>query len=206
MKLASIIIVLIASLGFAQAPATTTPQFQLGFNVLNGPQSSAGVDIGATYGVTANYWLRSDNLIFPAVNGEYFGVGVQGVVPKVCEFLVNTNINCEKFQPYWSASGGITRITVGAAPAVDHGAGMGCAGSNYDPTGTGKFSVNLFQLCGARLTAMQSGITWMVASGLSLGWGNNQAAAAQNEAKRVKRLAKEHKRMLKLQEAARKTG
>src|ERR1700692_4581548 len=121
-------VILLASIGaIAQIsptppPPTNSPQFTLNFNALNGPASSVGVDFGATYAVTANYWLRADNLIFPAVHGEYFGVGVQGVIPKVCDLLVATNINCEKFQPYWTASGGVDRIVIGSAPAVDHGA------------------------------------------------------------------------------------
>src|ERR1700687_535453 len=130
--------VLVAILGMASvaqtpAPPTNSPQFTLNFNVLNGPLASAGVDFGATYGVTANYWLRADNLIFPAANGEYFGVGVQRTIPKVCDLLVNTNLNCEKFQPYFGASGGITRVTIGTAPSVQHGAGMFDVGTNYDP-------------------------------------------------------------------------
>lgn len=200
-----VVLLIVSGAAFAQTPApppTNSPQFTLNFNALNGPGSSAGVDFGATYGVTANYWLRADNLIFPAVNGEYFGVGVEGVIPKVCDLLASTNLNCEKFQPYWTASGGVTRIVVGSAPAVDHGAGMGGFGANYDPTGTGKFTVNLIDFHIARLTGMQSGATFMLSTGISLGWGTNQAAVAANATRRVKRLEKERKRMKKLQEAA----
>ena len=192
----------IAAVAQTPNPPTNTPQFTLNFNALNGPASSAGVDFGATYGVTANYWLRADNLIFPAANGEYFGVGVQGVIPKVCDLLANTNLNCEKFQPYWTASGGVARIVIGSNPAVDHGAGMGGFGTNYDPTGTGKFTLNLIDFHIARLTGMQTGLTYMLSSGISLGWGTNSAAMTQNAAKRAKRMAKERKRMQKLQEAA----
>jgi hypothetical protein len=195
---------LVCACCFAQTqnPPTNSPQFTLNFNVLNGPLGGAGVDFGATYAVTANYWLRATNLIFPSANGEYFGVGVQRTIPGVCTWLANTNLNCEKFQPYFAGSGGVTRITVGSNPAVEHGAGIFSVGSNYDPTGTGKFTVGLFELSAAHLSGIQSGVTWMISSGLQLGWGTNQAAVAQNEAKREKRLEKERKKLQKLQKSA----
>jgi hypothetical protein len=199
MKTAFASLLLFASLAMAQ---TNTPSFQLSFNALNGPLKSAGVDIGATYGVTANYWLRSDNLLFPAVNGEYFGVGVQGVIPKACDLLAKTNLNCEKFQPYWTASGGITRVTVGSLPAVDHGAGMGGFGTNYDPTGTGRFTVNLIDFHIAHLTGLQSGLTYMLSTGIQLGWGTNKAAQVANQERRLKRVQKERRQMERLQKAA----
>ena len=168
--------------------------------------SSAGVDLGAAYGITANYWLESDNLVFPAVNGGYYGVGVQGNIPKVCEFLASTNLNCMKFRPYFVASGGITRVTVGSAPSVDHGAAMACIGSDYDPTGSGKFTVGLFRFCPARLPGLQGGVAKLFSSSINLGWGSNAAAAELNEAKRQKMLLKERKRMEKLQLAAAKSN
>jgi hypothetical protein len=183
-------------------PAANTPQFQFNVSVMKGPASSAGVDLGATYGVTANYWLESDNLLFPAVNGGYYGVGVQGTIPKVCELLASTNLNCMKFRPYFVASGGMTRVTVGSLPAVDHAAAMACVGSDYDPTGSGKFTVGLFRICPARLPGLQGGVTMLISSSINLGWGTNAQAAEQNELRRQKMLAKERRHAAKLQRAA----
>lgn len=203
-----ILLMLAAALCAAQTPmpVANTPQFQFTVSAMKGPASSAGVDLGATYGITANYWLESDNLVFPAVNGGYYGVGVQGNIPKVCEFLASTNLNCMKFRPYFVASGGITRVTVGSAPSVDHGAAMACIGSDYDPTGSGKFTVGLFRFCPARLPGLQGGIAKLFSTSINLGWGSNAAAAELNEAKRQKMLLKERKRMEKLQLAAAKSN
>lgn len=177
----------------AQAP-TNSPQFTLNFNVLNGPLGSVGTDIAGTYAVTANALLRSDNLIFPAVNGSYFGGGIQYALP-TCGLLAKTNLNCEKFQFYGTGSVGETRITVGSNPALDHIGAMVGGGANYDPTGTGKFVLNLFDVHVARFPGMASGAIAIASVGFNLGWGTNQGNAT---AKRLKRLKKEREKAKKL--------
>lgn len=191
----------IAGAVFAQNQPTNSPQFTLNFSVLNGPLGTAGADIGATYGVTANALLRADNLLFPAVNGQYFGGGLQYALP-TCGLLAKTTLNCEKLQVYATGSGGVSRITIGTEPGVNHLGGMVGGGANYDPTGTGKFTVNLIDFHLARLPGMAPGVTAIASVGVNLGWGTNQSAVAQNVAKRQARLKKERLRMLKLQKAA----
>jgi hypothetical protein len=201
MKRTLLAITLLSLSAFAQTPApppTNSPQFTLNFNALNGPLGSTGVDIGATYAVTSNYLLRADNLIFPAVNGQYFGAGIQAALP-TCSWLANTNLNCEKFQLYGTGSAGESRITIGSNPATNRFAGMFGTGANYDPTGTGKFTVNLIDFHVAWLPGMASGPVYIASVGFNLGWGTNQAAVTQNAARR---LAREKKKLAKLQRAA----
>jgi len=184
----------------ALGQATNSPSFSLNFNVLSGP-GGVGTDIAGTYAVSANFLVRQDTLIFPGVAGNFFGAGLQYSLPQVCGLLANTNLNCEKFQPYVTGSAGVTRVPDDGV-FVNHIGVMGGFGANYDPTGTGKFSVNLIDFHLARLPGMTSGLTPIVSLGVSLGWGTNGAAMAQNEVRRQKRLAKERKRMEKLQKAA----
>ena len=185
----------------AQTPPSPTnvPSFQLSFNVLNGPAGTVGMDAGATYGLTANNLLRADTFIFPGTNGNYFGAGDQYAPQFVCSLLEKTNLTCDKLQVYGNFSAGIDRVNV-AGTGYNHAAGCGGAGANYDPSGTGKFSVNLvdFHLC--RLPGLEQGWTAITAVGINvLGLGSNSQSM---EVKRLRVLARERKKMLKLQKAA----
>ncbi len=198
----STLLVAVSALAQTPPPPTNSPQFTLNFNALNGPLGTTGADIGATYAVTANYLLRADNLIFPAVNGQYFGAGLQSALP-TCSWLANTNLNCEKFQLYGTGSFGESRIAIGSNPATNHAAGMFGAGANYDPTGTGKFTMNIFDFHVARFPGMSNGLVYIASVGINLGWGTNSGAVSQNATRRAKRLRREQKRLQKLQDAAR---
>lgn len=198
--LAVIVLMFACVLAVCQAP-TNSPQFTLNFNALNGPAGSAGTDIGATYAVTSSYLLRADNLIFPAVNGQYYGGGLQYALP-TCGLLSATNLNCERFQMYATGSGGVSRITIGELPGVNHAAAMFGFGANYDPTGKGKFTMNLIDFHLARLPGLASGVTAIASVGFNLGWGTNQMAAVRMAKAHARMMQKEQKRMLKLQKAA----
>lgn len=152
-------------------PSTTTPTFTLNASVLSlpgGNQTSAATDIGATFAVTPKFLLRSDNVLAPAVNlSAYFG-GLEYVLP-THKILGQTNLDETHFQFYVTASAGQGRITVGTAPEQTHFAALAGGGVNYDPSGSGKFSINLVEARWAKLPGLANS-TVIVSSGLKLGF------------------------------------
>jgi hypothetical protein len=151
-------------------PSTNQPTFTLSAKILSlpaGTVTSAATDIGGTFAVTPNFLLRSDNILAPAVNLDgYFG-GIQYALP-AGKILTKTNFDPAHFQFYLTASAGQARVTVG--PNLNtHFAALAGGGANYDPTGTGKFSINLFEARWAKIPGL-SNSTVVVSSGLNLGW------------------------------------
>lgn len=152
MKLALLSIFLALPL-FAQTPpqpSTTLPNFTLNISALGGSfggGSNPGTDIGANFAanlvipkIPAGWQFRSDNFIIPANSTQgYFG-GMQGPVPYVAKYF-----NQKSFQPYIVGSVGVWRQSVGSDTAQSVGYAAG-GGLNFDPTGTGKFSINLFEV------------------------------------------------------------
>ena len=195
MKLKSLtVLLLLSAFVVAQnpSPSTNVPSFQLNFNLLNAPQASAGTNIGAVYGVTSNFMLRGDTFILPSLGASYFGGGPQYSLP-TCKILAATNLNCTKFQFYVNASTGVARGIAG----VNHGAGMGGFGINYDPTNSGRYSINLIDLHVARLPGVNRGVAVMAAVGAQLGFGTNLAATQQKRLAILKRERKLREKLAK---------
>jgi len=179
-----------------QNPPTNVASGQLSFTALNGPFGSAGVDIFGTYGVSTYGELREDNFLFPAANGTFFGGGYQYALDKyVCPLIINTNLNCSKFSTYINANAGVGRTTVGSNSSNALGGGFG-VGINWDPSGNGRYTVNLIDFHYEHLAfASVQGWTPIAAVGITLGFGTNQLATAakvervrQQQAKKAKKL------------------
>lgn len=175
MKFVTLLVtILFAAACLAQTPpnpSTESPTFTLNASVLSGGQNlGAATDIGATFAVTKNWLLRSDNIIAPSVNTEGFFGGVQYNLPQLANLLKNTNLNSSHFQFYASAALGAARTQIGATGTpVNHFAALAGGGVNYDPTGTGKFSLNLAEVRWAKMPGWANS-TVIVSSGLQLGW------------------------------------
>ena len=184
----------------AQNPPTNVPSGQLSFNALNGPFGSSGVDIFGTYGISTYGELREDNFLFPAANGTFFGGAYQYSLDRfVCPLLINTNVNCNKFSTYVNAGAGVGRTTVGNNATNHVGGGFG-AGINWDPVGTGHFTVNLLDLHEYRFNFdTVKGWTTVAAVGVTLGFGNNTLATGA-KLERVRR--QQAKRLMKMQRKA----
>lgn len=152
-------------------PSTTAATFTLNASILSLPansQTSAATDIGATFAVTDKLSLRSDNILAPAVNlSAYFG-GIQYALP-TAKILTKTNLDPAHFQFYLTGSAGQARVTVGSDPTRTHFAALVGGGVNYDPAGTGKFSINLLEARWAKLPGL-SNSTVVVSSGLKIGF------------------------------------
>lgn len=155
----------------APAPSTNSTSFTISANVVSLPAggvTSAATDVGQTFAVTPNLFLRGDEILAPAVNlSGYFG-GIQYALP-TAKILAKTNLDPTHFQFYITGSGGQARITVGANPVTTHFAALAGGGINYDPTGKGKFSVNLAEVRWAKFPGL-SNSTVLVSSGLKIGF------------------------------------
>jgi hypothetical protein len=166
------LLVFVSSLGlWAQNPATDLPKFQLSAKVMSlpgGGVTSVATDIGATFAVTNNWLLRSDNILAPAVNLQGFFGGIQGPIPYAGKYLAKTNLDPKHFQPYITASLGAAHIVKASADSQQFAVLAG-GGANYDPSGSGKFTINLFEARWAKLPGFANS-TVIVSSGINLGW------------------------------------
>lgn len=182
MNLKSVLVVVVALLAVSVAvaqevtqpppnPSTNAPSFTLSASVLSlpsGNQTSAATDIGGTFAVTPNLLLRSDNILAPAVNLSAYCGGLEYGLP-AGKILAKTNLDPGHFQFYVTASGCQSRVTVGNTDPQVHFGYLGGGGVNYDPTGKGKFSINLAEVRYARLPGLSQN-TVIVSSGLRLGF------------------------------------
>lgn len=166
---------LLASLSFGQAatpqPATNSTTFTISANVVSLPAggvTSAATDVGQTFTVTPNLYLRGDEILAPSVNlSGYFG-GIQYALP-TAKILAKTDLDPGHFQFYITGSGGQARVTVGNAPVTTHFAALAGGGINYDPAGKGKFSLNIAEVRWAKFPGL-SNSTVLVSSGLKIGF------------------------------------
>lgn len=164
--------VLLVATAFAQtAPnpnlniATNSGQFTLSASAIalgakNG--TVAATDVGGTFAVSKNLSLRSDNILSSDTQG-YFG-GIQYFLSS-SKLLAKTNFDPSTFQFYVTGSGGYVFIGANKHPGFLAGGGV-----NFDPTHTGKFTVNLVEVRAARLPYVQSGVTALVSGGVKIGF------------------------------------
>jgi hypothetical protein len=175
-KLFSVLSVLalsLVSLGQSSTPnpSTSSSTFTISASVLSLPaaqQTNAATDIGQTFAVTPKFLLRADEILAPSVNlDSYFG-GIQYSLP-TAKILTKTNLDPAHFQFYVVGSLGQARVTVQGVPTATHFASLAGGGVNYDPSGTGKFKVNLIEVRYARLPGLANS-TVVASSGLNIGF------------------------------------
>ena len=188
----------------AQAP-TNAPQFQVTLNFLGGQpygQASA-LSTAFTTQFTTNTALRADVIAMPGAGYTgYFGgaqynlCGLSGLE----KLLANTSISCGKIEPYINGAAGLGRVQE-SGTSTQSVAGLARLGANYDPTGKGVFTLNLFEAgwghFGPSITGEPNN-GWFFQSGISVGLGTN-AAATQAKAARVNRA--QAKKLKKLNDA-----
>lgn len=149
-------------------PSTNLPTFNLNASVISlsgHGQTTPVADVGATFSVTPKWMLRSDNLVGGASLNAYFG-GLQ-YFPTL-KFLQKTNLNSKSFQFYLTAGAGSNHVAVSSTQTAQHFALEAGGGLNYDPTGTGKFTVNLFEVKYLKLPGFNNN-TASIAGGIVVG-------------------------------------
>lgn len=143
-------LILLASPLFGQ----DTPQFfsftsQATVLRLNG-QSTPGTFMFGAVALTPTIGIGPESFLAPGINSQYYG----GAVHKSLSFekaISKTQLPKKSFQAYAHASFGIDRNVPATGNATQHYAGFLRGGLNYDPTGSGKFTVNLFDAGAAYL-------------------------------------------------------
>lgn len=124
--------------------------------------ATPATDIGGTFKVTPNFSLREDSLIAADSQG-HFG-GFQYFLPST-KLLTKTSFDPAAFQFYITASGGEV-LTAG----LKHPGFLAGGGINYDPTGSGHFTVNLVEIRAARLPYVAAGVVPLISGGIKLGF------------------------------------
>lgn len=203
MKKALCLVVLIVSLavcGFAQ---TAAPQFTVNLNFLIGSpfgQASA-MDAAFTNQFTTNLTLRGDVITMPGAGYSGFLGGPQYSlcgIKALENLLAPTSLSCGKFQPYIGAAAGLGEV---ATTSTKTWSALARGGANYDPTGSGKFTLNLFELGYLRAAAGQAGV--FAQTGIQFGLGTSASATQAKQARMARSNAKKLK---KLNEAIQKAN
>jgi hypothetical protein len=132
------------------SPSTSSPTFSLNASIIslsaNGATTPATV-IGETYAATSNFLLREDNIIGPGANLNAYLGGAQYNLTGLSKLLKNTNLNNKNVQFYALALAGANHVTDPETKLTrQHFSFEAGGGVNYDPTGSGKFTVNLVEV------------------------------------------------------------
>lgn len=151
------------------APPTNAGKFSITAQAMSlpgGGQTVAASMTGATYALSPNLSLRGEAILAPGNDTQAYAGGVQYVLPS-SKLLAKSTLDAKKLQFYVTGSIGVDRVVPQSGPNQQHLALFAGGGVNYDPTGTGKFSVGLVEVRWARLPGLTNN-TALVSSGLKL--------------------------------------
>lgn len=130
-------------------PVDVTTMFAVKTTAMNlhiAGANNAGTDVSASYTFltkgTASFQAVTDNLLVPGNNfqGYYGGAGVTWTADKL---FANTTLPKNTLQLYGQLEGGIARNVPPTGTATSKPSFYTHGGINYDPTHTGKFSINV---------------------------------------------------------------
>jgi hypothetical protein len=211
-KITSVLIMLVALLGFTSLSVAQTPivnpQYTVNLNFLTGGIYGQISAVDSVFGsqLTTNSAIEGDLLVAPGggvtdyeLGGNYNLCGIKSLE----NILAGTSLNCGKIEPFAAFVAGLGRVQQGSNPTLDAFAYTAKIGVNYDPTGSGQYTVAFvggYGKFGPSITG-QSNNGFVFYSGLTFGGGSN-AEATQAKILRIK--ASEAKKAAKL--AAAKLG
>lgn len=169
-----------------------------------GAANSVGSLIRASYGFTSTDTLAFDSYQFPGLNESgYFGTDLYNL--PLCGVLANTTLPCDKLQVQAQGSLGVWRVTPTGGTSQNYFGGCIGANANYDPTGQGKFGVNIGMVSECRMPILgANGLTqshWetVYSAGIFAGFGSNSGAT---ELKRQAALTQQARKTVKMAKAA----
>jgi len=197
----------LAVCGFAQSNVPNAPSFTFMSNFLGSPVSgsTSGLDVGGAYQFTTYSRLRADIWSIPSAGSESFLFGTDIDMWFACNLLNQTSLPCNKLNPYFGGAGGFGRVTVNDNQTVNKPAAMARIGANFDPTGSGHFTLNIFEADCGTFPVLESNLSVKnvfkcgYTTGINFGLGTNQTASAK---KLAHKRAHEAKKLRKLQKAA----
>ena len=195
----------LAIAGLAQSNVPNAPSFTFMSNFLGSPVagSTSGLDVGGAYQFTTYSRLRADVWSIPAAGSESFLFGTDIDMWFACNLLDQTALPCNKLNPYFGGAGGFSRVTVNSNQTIDKPAAMLRIGANLDPTGSGHFTLNVFEADCGTFAVLNSDLSVKnvfkcgYTTGVNFGLGSNATASAKklelmriHEAKKLKKLQK----------------
>jgi len=166
------------------APIDITTIFAVKTSAMNlhiGGENNAGTDINGAYTVltrgNTNFLAVTDALLVPGNNfqGYYGGAEVSWAPTKL---FAKTTLPQNSFQFYGALEGGVARNVPATGASLTKPSFFTHAGINYDPTHTGKFSINLVD--GGFVYASNLGYPnpasngWTISVGIKLGLWTKQ--------------------------------
>lgn len=186
--LASVCAVLALALA-AIAQSTNAAQFQVSMNFLGGQPYSQSSALSTAFSTqfTTNVALRADIVAMPGAGYTgYFGGPQYNLcgIAAIESWLSTTSISCGKISPYLQAAIGLGRIQ--QSTTSEGVAGLGRVGMNYDPTGSGVFTLNLFEAGWGHFgpsIATQTNNGWFYQTGISVGLGSSSSATQAKKAR-----------------------
>jgi hypothetical protein len=109
-------------------------------------QTVAATIIGGTFQISEYFALRQENILAQAGNMTGYYGGFQYALRSLSKKLNAVSLfDANHIQFYVTASAGVDRVPRGNVD-VQHYSFLAGGGANYDPSGKGVFSVNLFEL------------------------------------------------------------
>ena len=140
----------VAGMAVAQTSSPNVQTFSLTSSAVSLPGGKSTVmanDTGATFSITSNFQLRSDNIVTPAsssvLQGAYFG-GFNYFLPVFSTKLNNMspNLNGARFHFYVTGSFGVDRVSSGS-DVKQHYAALAGGGVYYDLTNSGSWTLGV---------------------------------------------------------------
>jgi hypothetical protein len=136
---------------FAQDAAPFAPSKTFNFSAqavaLPGNKATvAATVLGGTLQVTENFSLRQDSILGQAGNFTGYYGGFEYNLPSLSKKLnAVSQFDANHLQFYLTASVGVDRVS-SLSGDVQHYSGLVGGGARYDPTGSGRFGLQLFEL------------------------------------------------------------
>jgi hypothetical protein len=107
--------------------STQTLQVSIGAQALGFGTAAAGTDVVAKVSIVGSLALRSDNILVPSTNFQFYGAGFQYNIPM--QFLAKTNFS--SLQGYVSTSVGADRIVPASGASSSHVGFLAGGGFNW---------------------------------------------------------------------------
>lgn len=163
----------------AQAPApeapsfTPTATFSLSAQAValpGGKNTVAATLLGGTFQITDHFALRQTNLLAQAGDMTGYYGGFEYALPSLSKRLnAVSQFDASHLQFYVTGSAGVDRASINGADIKQHYSFLGGGGARYDPTGSGHFTMQLFEIQYLKAPGYANS-TAIVSTGLKLGF------------------------------------
>jgi hypothetical protein len=168
-------VLLLSSACFAQDPVTIAPTRTFSFSASavalpSGKTTVAATVLGGTFAVTDKLSLRQTNILAQAGDMTGYYGGFEYVLPSLSKKLNAVSVfDASHIQFYVTGSAGVDRVSSHGSDTYQHYSFLAGGGARYDPTGSGKFTVQLAEIQYLKAPGYANN-TAIVASGFKFGF------------------------------------